>query len=54
MKVLPDFRRPDNIRLGINPLYNNLGQLETAVARLRQVVVDRLYEQYPPEMTAVT
>jgi len=54
MNVLPDFRRPDNIRLGVNPLYNSLSELETAVARLRKVVVDRLYAQYPLEMTAVT
>jgi kynureninase len=54
MKVLPDFRAPDNIRLGVNPLYNSLTELETAVARLRAVVADKLYAQYPLEQTAVT
>ena len=54
MNVLPDFRQPDNIRLGVSPLYNTFAELETAVARLRAVVVDKLYEQYPLAMTAVT
>ena len=54
MNVLPDFRAPDSIRLGVNPLYNSLAELETAVARLRAVVVDKLYAQYPLETAAVT
>jgi kynureninase len=54
MNVLPDFRQPDNIRLGVSPLYNTFTELETAVARLRAVVVDKLYAQYPLETTAVT
>lgn len=52
--VLPDFRRPDNIRLGIAPLYNTFADLYTAVERLRAVVVDRLYERYDATGLAVT
>jgi kynureninase len=48
MNVLPDFRRPDNIRLGIAPLYNTFADLHAAVERLRAVVVDRLYERHDP------
>jgi kynureninase len=48
MNVLPDFRRPDNIRLGIAPLYNSYADLYTAVERLRAVVADRLYERHDP------
>ena len=54
MKVLPDFRRPDNIRLGIAPLYNTFADLHTAVERLRTVVADRLYERYDPAGLTVT
>lgn len=54
MKVLPDFRKPDNIRFGITPLYTSFAELHTAVERLRTVVVDRLYEKYSREETHVT
>ena len=54
MKVLPDFRRPDNIRLGIAPLYNTFADLHTAVERLRTVVADCLYERYDPAGLTVT
>lgn len=53
-KVLPDFRRPDNIRLGIAPLYNSFADIHTAVERLRAVVVDRLYERYDAAGLTVT
>ncbi|MEZ4517910.1 MAG: kynureninase [Chloroflexota bacterium] len=46
MNVLPDFRRPDNIRFGIAPLYNTFAELYTAVERLRVIVTDRLYKKY--------
>ena len=52
--VLPDFRRPDNIRLGIAPLYNTFADLHTAVERLRAVIVDRLYERYDATGLTVT
>jgi kynureninase len=54
MQVLPDFRAPDNIRLGITPLYTTFDDIRQAVQRLRTVVEARLYEQYPAERPAVT
>lgn len=54
MNVLPDFRRPDNIRLGIAPLYNTFVELYEAVERLHAVVVDGLYEHYDPSDLKVT
>jgi len=53
-KVLPDFRHPDNIRLGIAPLYNSFADLHAAVERLRAVVVERLYERYDATNLTVT
>lgn len=54
MQVLPDFRSPDNIRLGIAPIYTSFVDIHTAVMRLRKIVVDRLYEKYPSEPPEVT
>lgn len=54
MRVLPDFRPPDNIRLGIAPLYTNFHDIYTAVTRLRQIVDERLYEQYAGRTPTVT
>jgi kynureninase len=54
MNVLPDFRRPNNIRFGIAPLYNTFGELYTAVTRLVTVVEERLYEKYSRETDTVT
>ena len=54
MNVLPDFRPPNNIRLGFTPLYTSYVDVYTAVMRLRQVVNDKLYENYSHEKTEVT
>jgi kynureninase len=52
--VLPDFREPDNLRLGFAPLYTSFSDIYTAVMRLRAVVNEKLYEKYPTTRTAVT
>jgi kynureninase len=54
MKVLPDFRRPDNIRLGIAPLYNTFTDLHQAVERMREVVTGRHYERHDGTGAKVT
>ncbi|MGD9046481.1 MAG: kynureninase [Anaerolineae bacterium] len=54
MQVLPDFREPDNIRLGLAPLYNSFGEVWEAVERLRRVVEEARYLHYPAERLAVT
>jgi kynureninase len=48
MKVIPDFREPDNIRLGLAPLYTSFGEVWEAVDRIRQVVKERRYLRYFP------
>lgn len=52
--VIPDFRAPDNIRLGFAPLYTSFVDIHTAVMRLRNVVTEKLYEKYSNDRTAVT
>jgi kynureninase len=54
MRVIPDFRYPDNIRLGIAPLYTSFAEIHAGIARLRQVIAERLYEKYPTERPDVT
>jgi len=54
VKVIPDFREPDNIRLGIAPLYTSFTDIHRAMARLRTIVAERIYEQYSAERLAVT
>lgn len=54
MRIIPDFRAPDNIRLGITPLYTTFVELHTAVSRIQQIMEDRLYEKYSDEKTTVT
>lgn len=54
MKVIPDFRYPDNIRCGIAPIYTRFEDVYTAMERLRRVMQEKLYEKYPVERPAVT
>ncbi|MBE7470160.1 MAG: kynureninase [Anaerolineae bacterium] len=54
VRVIPDFRAPDNIRLGLAPLYTTFTDIYRAMARLREIVETRLYEQYSAERLAVT
>jgi kynureninase len=54
MKVIPDFRAPDNIRLGLTPLYSSFRDIYQTVMRLCQIVDEKLYEKYPTEPPIVT
>jgi kynureninase len=54
MNILPDFRPPDAIRLGIAPLYTSFCDIHTAVMRLQKIVAERLYEKYPRQAPVVT
>jgi len=54
LRVVPDFRAPDNIRLGVCPLYTTYAEVLQAVHALRAVVADRLYAEYPREHSGVT
>jgi kynureninase len=53
-QVIPDFREPDNIRLGIAPLYNTFGEIYETMSRLRQITEKKIYDQYSTERTMVT
>lgn len=52
--VLPDFRAPDNIRLGFAPLYTRFVDLYHAAERLRRAVDEGVYARYSLQRTEVT
>jgi kynureninase len=54
MQVIPDFRPPDSIRLGVCPLYTTFTDIHTAITALRSVAHERLYEEYPAAPFGVT
>ena len=54
MNVIPDFRAPDNIRLGFAPLYVSFSDVWEGFERIRKVVEERRYEKYPKQRLAVT
>lgn len=52
--VIPDFREPDNIRLGVAPLYNSYEDIFDAVMQLKMIVSERVFEAFPFQRDAVT
>jgi kynureninase len=52
--VIPDFRGPDSIRLGLPPLYTRFVDVYDALARLRTLVEDGAYTELKPAPRRVT
>lgn len=46
MQIIPDFRAPDNIRLGIAPLYTRFVDIHEAVQRMAHIVEKGLHHPY--------
>ena len=54
LNVIPDFRAPDNIRLGFAPLYISFSDIREGFDRIRRVVEEKRYEKYPKQKLTVT
>ena len=54
MNVIPDFRAPDNIRLGFAPLYISFKNIWEGFDRIRNVVEEKRFEKYPKQRLTVT
>ena len=52
--VIPDFREPDNIRLGFVPLYTSFSEIWQGFDRIKRVMDEKLYEKYPKQKLMVT
>jgi kynureninase len=52
--VVPDFRRPDIIRLAPAPLFNTFAECAAAVGRLREIVRTGAHEKFPTQRALVT
>jgi len=53
-KVIPDFRTPDSIRLGLSALYNGFVDLHTAVQRVARIVGAGGHEAFANDRPTVT
>jgi kynureninase len=54
MNVIPDFREPDNIRLGFAPLYISFTDVWEGFDRIRCVMEEKRHEKYPKQKLTVT
>lgn len=52
--VIPDFRTPDIIRLGVAPLFNTFEEIYLAIDRIKTIVEDDVHLQFSKEQLAVT
>jgi kynureninase len=53
-KVIPDFRAPDNIRLGFSPLYTSFVDVHTAAHRLQTIVESGAHRIFDTQQATVT
>jgi kynureninase len=52
--VIPDFRTPDRLRIGVAPLYTSFGELHAGFARLRDIAQSGSYADFPAVRGRVT
>jgi kynureninase len=53
-RVIPDFRAPDNLRLGISPLYTSYDDILRALLRMKEIVAKKEYEAFSAAPLPVT
>ena len=53
-RVIPDFRTPDRLRLGVAPLYTTFADVYRSMERLRDLVAAARHEAFPKDRARVT
>jgi kynureninase len=54
IKIIPDFREPDNIRFGLTPLYTTFAEIWKTTNRLKMIMETNEYELFGSERNIVT
>jgi len=54
LKIIPDFREPDIIRIGITPLYTTFTDLYNAVFRIKEIAESKEYLRFGSKRKTVT
>jgi len=54
MNVIPDFREPDTIRLGLTPMYTSFLDVWESINRIQRVVTEKRYLRFPETRQTVT
>ena len=52
--VIPDFREPDNLRLGLSPLYNTFREIYESIMEMRTIVEKKEYLAFDQSKSKVT
>ncbi|MFP4074619.1 MAG: kynureninase [Actinomycetota bacterium] len=52
--VIPDFRTPDSIRLGLSPLYTSFVDVHTAVQRIVAIIKSKVHTDFVDDTATVT
>ncbi len=53
-KMIPDFRNPDNVRIGLSPLYTTFLEVHTAVCRMADLIDSEAYQEFEGASATVT
>ena len=54
IRVIPDFRAPDNIRLGVAPLYTSYSDIHRALNRIKTILEEGTYKEYSKQQLKIT
>jgi len=54
MNMIPHFREPDDLRLGLTPLYRTFREIWEGIDRIRRTVIEKCYMKYPTRRLTVT
>ena len=51
--IIPDFRPPNNIRLGIAPLYNTFEEIFQTIVRIKKIIETKEFDRFGDEKLTV-